>query len=281
MKVERIPVGDVTLEVRLAGPADGPPLLLLHGFPECWWAWRNQFDRLVAAGYRLIVPHQRGYGQSDKPKGIHSYRLDLLIADLAGLLDALGYRKVRVAAHDWGAIVGWWLAHHRPDLVARQVLLSGPHPDVLRRAIRRPPQMFKSWYIWSFQAPWIPEFVVGNRRLKTLEWIVDTGVYPYPPDDIAVFRTQWAIPGTVHAQVNWYRALLRSKNAPPPPGPIKPPTLVLWGAADKALGTETAEQSAALCDDGRVEVIPGVGHWLPHEAPDVVTDRLLTFFGET
>src|SRR5687768_7044088 len=96
IEVERIAVSDVTLEVRFAGPADGPPLLLLHGFPECWWAWRHQIEPLVAAGYRLILPHQRGYGHSDKPKGVDAYRLDLLIGDLARLLDVLGYEKVRL-----------------------------------------------------------------------------------------------------------------------------------------------------------------------------------------
>jgi pimeloyl-ACP methyl ester carboxylesterase len=272
-------VGDITLEVYLAGRADGPPLLLLHGFPECWWAWRHQIEPLVAAGYRLIIPNQRGYGHSDKPHGIDSYRLDLLIADLANLIETLGYDNVCVAAHDWGAIVAWWLSHQRPDLVTAQVLMSGPHPDVLRRAIFHPPQTFKSWYIFCFQPPLVPEWVVGNRRLKTLEWIVDTGVYPYPPEDIEVFRTQsWEVPGTVHATINYYRALLRSHNAAPAPGLIRPRTLILWGAEDKALGGETATQSAAMCDDAILQVIPGVGHWLPHEAAAVVTNRLLSFF---
>src|SRR3954454_11575687 len=280
VEVKRIAVGDVTLEVRFAGPVDGPPLLLLHGFPECWWAWRRQIGPLAEAGHRLIIPDQRGYGHSDKPRGIGAYRLDLLIQDLALLVEALGYTSVQVGAHDWGAIVAWWLSHHRPELVAQQVLMSGPHPDVLRRAIRRPPQMFKSWYIFGFQPPWIPEWIVSSRRLNTLEWIIDTGVYPYPPEDVAMFHSlSWDIPGTVPAAINWYRALLQCRNASPPTGPIRPPTLVLWGSSDRALGIETAAHSAELCADSRVEVIPGVGHWLPYEAAAVVTDRLLEFLG--
>ncbi|MDP2317651.1 MAG: alpha/beta hydrolase [Pseudomonadota bacterium] len=279
IEVRRIAVGDVTLEVRFAGPVDGPPVLCLHGFPQCWWAWRQQVEPLVAAGYRLILPNQRGYGASDKPAGIASYRLDVLVADLVGLLDALGIDRVRVVAHDWGGLVAWWFAHTQPARVERQVILSAPHPTPFLHAMRRPPQVFKSWYIYYFQLPWLPDWAVGNRTLRTLEYVVQTGLVKYPEADLDVFRAHWAQPGTVTAMLNWYRAFLQQDNAPPPPGPIQPRTLVLWGVADAALGTELAHASAALCADATVEIIPGAGHWIPHEAPDFVNDRLLTFLG--
>ncbi len=126
----RLDAGDVTLHVVQAGPADGPPIVLLHGFPEFWYAWQGVIAPLTQAGFRVILPDQRGYGDSDKPRDIEAYRIDRLGDDIAGLIAALGYESAFVVAHDWGGGVAWNLAIRHPERVRKLAILDTPHPDV-------------------------------------------------------------------------------------------------------------------------------------------------------
>src|SRR5207253_9158857 len=130
-------------------PENGPLVILLHGFPEFWYGWRAQIDFLVGAGYRVIVPDQRGYNVSDKPKSIAAYNLDLLAKDVIGLIDAAGRERATVIGHDWGAAVAWWTAIKYPDRLDKLVILNVPHPIVTRRALQGSlKQMRKSWYMF-------------------------------------------------------------------------------------------------------------------------------------
>jgi len=154
----------VRLHVVEAGPEDGPLVLLLHGFPEFWYGWHRQIAPLAAAGFRVAVPDQRGYGLSDKPKKIRAYNLDDLALDIVGLIDALGREKAHVAAHDWGGAVGWWLALKHAERLERLALLNIPHPLVLERALwRSAKQRKKSSYMFWFQLPWLPEYALRRN----------------------------------------------------------------------------------------------------------------------
>lgn len=160
-------VDGLRLHVMLAGPADGPLVVLLHGFPEFWYGWRKQIAPLAEAGFRVMAPDQRGYNTSDKPAGVSAYRLDALASDVVGLMDAVGRESAVIIGHDWGAAVGWWTALRYPRRIARLAVLNVPHPVVLLEHLRRDfRQMLKSSYMAAFQIPALPEALmrIGGGR---------------------------------------------------------------------------------------------------------------------
>lgn len=154
----KIVTNGVRLHVVQTGPQDAPLVILLHGFPEFWYGWRQQIPALAAAGLQVWAPDQRGYNESDKPVGVGAYRIDELVADVVGLIDASGLRRASLVGHDWGAAVAWWVALTAPERLERLVILNGPHPSVMRRHLTRSVrQLLRSWYIFGFQVPWVPE----------------------------------------------------------------------------------------------------------------------------
>jgi pimeloyl-ACP methyl ester carboxylesterase len=266
----------VRLHVVRAGPADGPPVLLLHGFPEFWYGWQPVAERLADAGYRVLVPDQRGYNESEKPSGVGAYRLPTLAADAAGLLDAVGAESAHVVGHDWGAAVAWWLALDHPDRARTLAALNVPHPTVMERTLRRSwDQRRRSWYFAAFQVPRVPELAAkaGNYRLFERSLRESSRPGTFDDADIERYRAAWDKPGALTAMVNWYRAVARY---PPPErtDPVDPPTLVLWGARDRFLRTSMAKESVAYCRDGRAVLLDDATHWLHHEFPDRVADHL-------
>lgn len=267
------------LHVVEAGPPGGPPAVLLHGFPELWYGWRRQIGPLAGAGFRVLVPDQRGYGTSDKPPGVAAYRVDALAADVAGLLDALGLGEAAIVGHDWGAVVAWWLALARPERVSRLAVLNVPHPAVMRRhLLSSPRQMLRSWYVFFFQLPGLPERFLARDGFASLARAVRGGRRGTCTDeDLAVYREAWAQPGALTGMVNWYRAALRTGGRRLPRRRVGVETLLLWGARDRFLGREMAEPSVALCDRGRLEVLESATHWVQHDEADVVNDRLVRF----
>jgi len=267
------------LHVVEAGPPSGPPVVLLHGFPELWYGWRKQLVPLAEAGFRVIVPDQRGYNTSDKPRGVAAYRIETLAEDVVGLLAAAGLERAAIVGHDWGAVVAWWLALAHPERVSRLAILNVPHPAVMRRhLLSSPRQMLRSWYVFFFQVPGLPERFLARDGFANLARAVRGGRRGTCTDeDLAVYVAAWTQPGALTAMVNWYRAALRSKGRRLPRLRVSVPTLLLWGARDRFLGREMAEPSAALCDDGRLEIFDGATHWLQHDEPDAVNDRLVRF----
>ena len=160
-----VEVGDVKLHVVMAGPEDGEPVLLLHGFPEFWYAWRGPAAVLARAGFRVIMPDQRGYNLSDKPGDVSSYRVDRLVGDVVGLIDALGYDRVALAVQDWGGAVGWRAVIEHPDRISRFAVIDAFHPLAQGEA----DESTISWYRTFLQIPWLPGYTarLGNWRLLT------------------------------------------------------------------------------------------------------------------
>lgn len=273
----RIRAGEVTLNVAEAGPADGPPVILLHGFPEAWFGWRAQIGPLAGAGYRVIAPDQRGYNLSDKPAGVDAYRLDTLAADVLALADAVGARTFSLVGHDWGASVAWWLATIAPERIERLAILNAPHPAIWRREMSKDPeQKAKSRYVRMLRIPLLPELMVRAGGYKGLS---DAFKQSSRPDsfDLAAYRAAWKQPGALTATLNWYRALFRQPLPVPAAGSLKPPTLVLWGDQDAFARPELAELSAALCAKAEVRHFPDASHWLAHDEPDAVAAALVDF----
>ena len=274
--------GDLRLHAVLAGPEDGPLALLLHGFPECWYAWRHQIPALARAGYRVVAPDQRGYNLSDKPRGVASYQIDHLTADIVALIHSLGRARATLVAHDWGGAVAWRTAMDYPEAVERLVVMNAPHPVALAKALKDDPaQRLKSWYMFAFQAPWLPEALLGlwppaTARLTFRGTAVRRDAFSAA--DLAVMAAALAQPGALRAMIHWYRAGFRYRPARRTQV-IEAPTLVLWAEDDFALGKPLTYGLERWVAELEIHYIPGCGHWVQNEAPGEVNGRLLGFLG--
>jgi pimeloyl-ACP methyl ester carboxylesterase len=276
----QIPTNGIRLHVVQTGPATGPLVLLLHGFPEFWYGWRHQLPYLATAGYRVWAPDLRGYNFSDKPPGIAAYRLEVLAADVTGLIDAASQEKAHIVGHDWGGVVGWWIASHASHRLERAVVINAPHGAVMRQHLRqRPAQWLRSLYIGFFQLPWIPELVsrMGHWRLLVRALQQSSRPGTFTTSDLERYRQAWAQPQAYHAMLNWYRAIVRKPSGLPVYRVITLPTLLIWGAQDVFLGREMAQASIALCQEGKLAVLEEGTHWVHEEEPDRVNVLIDTF----
>lgn len=263
-----------------AGPQDGLVVLLLHGFPEFWYGWRRQIEPLAAAGFRVIVPDQRGYNLSSKPSGVAAYALTELVSDVIAIADQLGQQRIFLAGHDWGAAVAWSTALLHPRRIAKLVVLNVPHPSVMRKFLSTHPRQFlRSWYMFFFQLPWLPEalfsafhFRVGSRAL-----LRSSRPGTFSPEDLAQYRNAWSQPGALTAMINWYRALFRTR-VKFQDKTVRVPTRILWGERDDFLLTEMAHESLRYCTDAELFTFANATHWLQHEEPARVSELLIDFF---
>ena len=275
-----IETNGIKLHVVQAGPQSGVPVILLHGFPEFWYGWRKQIPALVGEGCRVIVPDQRGYNLSDKPRGIKSYLVNELVKDVVGLIDALGYEKVNLAGHDWGASVAWTLAHKHPERLHRLGILNAPHPAVMRRFLQRDPdQLRRSWYVFLFQLPWLPEAGMRRKNWRGAELALRGSgrIHTFTKEDIGKYKEAWSQPGAMTAMINWYRAALRYPSWIPKDARIKVPTLMMWGMKDFALSHRMARPSMDYVDEGNLILFPEATHWVQHDAAEEVNHYLIDF----
>ena len=278
-----IRAGDLEFHAVVAGPEDGPLALLLHGFPECWYSWRHQIPVLVEAGYRVVAPDQRGYNLSDKPQGVKQYQIDRLTGDIGALIRALGRERAVLVAHDWGGVVAWRFAIDHPEAVDRLVVMNAPHPVTFFEALKSDrSQQQKSWYMFAFQLPWLPEVLLmlspaASARL----FFRGTAVCPqaFTDADLEVMAAAMAQPGAMRCMLNWYRAAFRFRAASRS-RLIEAPTLLIWAEDDVALGKSLASGLEPWVPDLRVHYIPNCGHWVQNEAPDEVNERMLAFLRE-
>ena len=277
-------INGMALHVVLAGPTSGKPLILLHGFPEFWFAWRRQIDHFVSSGYRVIIPDQRGYNLSEKPAGIASYSIDLLTKDVVGILDTVANSKAFVVGHDWGAAVTWYLAARYSDRVDRAAMLSVPHPRVfIRNLIMNPAQLRRSWYMFFFHLPWLPEFILRRRDWALLVRVLRNTSPPgvFSNSDLERYKESWARKDALTGMLNWYRATLRlplKLALDPKASRVRVPALLIWGKNDQFVGEAMARESLQYCDDGHLEMLESATHWVQHEQPRQVNTLLSQFF---
>jgi pimeloyl-ACP methyl ester carboxylesterase len=281
MNHQRVITNGINLNVVQDGPATGQLVILLHGFPEYWYGWRNQIPHLASAGYHVWAPDQRGYNLSDKPEGIAAYSLDDLAADVVGLMDAAGREKAFIVGHDWGAAVAWWVAAKYPSRLDRMVILNGPHGAVLTRQLRRSfSQMRKSWYMFFFQLPRLPEAFLRRANWRWLAQTLTSSSRPgtFSNDDLDEYRQAWSQPHALTSMINWYRSVMQKPPMPPKGRRVSVPTLLIWGADDKFLGRELAQPSIDLCDDGNLIFLEEATHWVQHEEAQQVNELIDAFF---
>ena len=270
----------VLLHTVADGPKDGPVVVLLHGFPEFWYGWRKQIGPLAGAGFRVIVPDQRGYNLSSKPCSVAAYALTELVSDVIAIADQLGQEKIFLAGHDWGAAVAWSTALLHPQRVAKLVVLNVPHPSVMRKFLsKHPRQILRSWYLFLFQLPWLPEaFFSGlNFRAGARALLRSSRPGTFSLEDLSRYRAAWSQPGAVTAMINWYRALFRT-HVKFPDKTMHVPTRILWGERDAFLLTEMAQESLDYCTSAELFTFANATHWLQHEEPNRVSELLIEFF---
>jgi pimeloyl-ACP methyl ester carboxylesterase len=272
----------VAIHAVAAGPADGPLVVLLHGFPEFWYGWRHQILPIAEAGFRVVAPDQRGYNRSDKPEGVPAYHLDELAADVAGLIDACGHQAADVVGHDWGGVVAWWTALKHPGRVRRLVVLNAPHPIAMQKFARKNwRQLWRSRYIGFFQVPRLPERYLSLAGFAPLRRALTGSAPPgiFGSADLSAYRQTWSQPGALTAMLNWYRAMLKFRTSGTDLR-VRQKTLILWGERDDFLESGLAAASARFCDDARVLLIERGSHWIQHERPRRVNAEILAFLGE-
>ncbi len=262
-----------TFEVAQAG--EGKKLALcLHGFPELHYSWRFQIPLLAEQGYRVWTPNMRGYGGSSKPDSVRDYALDHLCADVAALIDASGAEEVTLIAHDWGAIVAWAFAIQQIRPLKRLVIMNVPHPMVGRREIRHWRQLKRSWYIFFFQIPWLPEFLISRGGGKAIKGAFSNMARDQSnfPDEALEFYAKAAMrPGSLTAMLNYYRALLRHGDTVDVEDKMLDiPTLMIWGEEDSALNIKCTEGTEQWVPNLELHRLPGVSHWVQQEAPEKV-----------
>lgn len=274
-----VDVNGLALHVVEAGPVDGRPVMMLHGFPEFWWAWRKQIDALAEAGFRVIAPDMRGYNLSDAPQQIEDYALDTLAADVAGVATALGHDRFDLVAHDWGAVVAWWTAVKYPGRVSRMVVMDGPHPDVWDEARRHLTQALRSTYAMFFQLPWLPEATLSAFDFAGLRKMMSgtAAEGTFSDEDLDRYVEAWDRPDRLTAMLNYYRAFRQRESGKG--NRVTVPTLILWGSEDSAVEERVARASLEQCDDCRLEVLEGASHWLHLEQPVRVNQLILSHLG--
>ncbi len=267
-------VNGVQLHVVAAGDPDAPLVVLLHGHPDFWYGWRDQIGPLVEAGFRVVVPDQRGCNLSDAPGGIDAYRQSVLTADVCELIRSEGRESAHVVGHDFGGFVAWNVALRRPSFVDRLGICNVPHPTAYRETLRSSlRQIARSWYVWFYQVPRLPEWVLRRNDMANMVDALELTSNPgtFDAETVDRYKAAWSHTG-IGPRIRWYRGFRRSE--PPSRTTVTQPTLVCWGKDDIALHPSMAEASVDYCENGRLRTFPDASHWV-HLEREAVTDALV------
>ncbi|WP_030434540.1 alpha/beta fold hydrolase [Actinoplanes subtropicus] len=257
------------------GPADAETVVLLHGFPQSARSWSGVSRRLVAAGYRVLAPEQRGYAPQARPRSRRAYRLHELVADVVALIDAAGADRVHLVGHDWGGGVAWMVAATRPDRLRTLTAVSAPHPRALVTAMRSSPQVLQAWHVLFFQLPWLPEAAFRARGGRLAVALLQHSGLDEREARAYVERLT-ADPGALSAALRWYRALPLDVSTGRAAGAITVPTTYVWSTGDVALGRRAAELTGRwVTGPYDFKVLDGVSHWIPEQVPEELADCIL------
>ncbi|AII09731.1 alpha/beta fold hydrolase [Rhodococcus opacus] len=272
-----ITLGDLTFDVTISGSADGAPVVLLHGFPESAASWEPVSALLNESGLRTYAPNQRGYSPGARPDGVDSYRIDHLVADVVGLLDALGLDSAHLVGHDWGAAVAWVVAARHPDRITSLTAVSVPHPGAFGWALREDAdQKERSSYIRLLRMEGKAERVLLDDNARSLRAMFGDVVAPALVDRHVALLSE---PGALTAALNWYRAMTSDFAETPA---VTVPTTYVWSTGDQALGRAGAERCGEFVDAPyEFVVLDDATHWVPEQRPDALADAILTRAGTT
>lgn len=274
MPTKMLTLGDYRFQVTDEG--SGPVVLMLHGFPDSARLWRNQIPALVKAGYRVIAPDQRGFGESDKPQEVEAYAIPEVLGDITALLDHFELDRVRLVSHDWGAAVGWSLAALHPERVSQHAALSVGHITSLWEA--GIVQRRLAWYMLVFMRQGLAEDIITRKN-----WEFFRDLWGHHPELDTSWIPDLSRPGALTAALNWYRANMDldtwSEDGWEMPR-ISVSTMGVWSSGDNYL-TETQMMGSFAYMDApwRYERVEGASHWLMLDRPEAINSLLLDFFG--
>lgn len=273
METHQIAASGFTFTAFVAGPKDGVPVLLLHGFPQSRHAWTAQIDVLAGAGFRCIAPDQRGYSPGARPPATEDYAADAIVGDALAIMDAMNAPRFHLVGHDWGGQIAWMTAIRAPQRIVTLSVLSRPHPAAFAEAWANDPEQPKrSGHHKSLLQP---ETIASLRagELEALRQMFRAQGVPAPNAERYI-RTL-AEPGALEAAIEWYRAAAVQLRTPMPP--VTVPTLFVWGDKDSTVGRYAAEATARFVDAPYAFLpIAGAGHFLTDQVPDPVNAALLT-----
>jgi pimeloyl-ACP methyl ester carboxylesterase len=277
-----VTVNDINLHCVTQG--EGDLVILLHGFPEFWYSWRHQIPSL-ARRFKVVAPDMRGYNLSDKPEGVEAYSASNLTSDVHGLITAFGYERAHVVSHDWGGAVAWMFSIMYPDSLDKLVVMNAPHPAVFMRNLRsNPRQVMRSWYMFFFQIPGLPELAIRSFDYAALKqffrgWAIRKDAFS--DEDIEQLVKAASQPGALTGGINYYRAMMRNlgKSSDLTGFPkINRPTLLIWAENDRALGKELTYGMEPYFSDGlTIKYISNCSHWVQQEQPLLVNEFLDEF----
>jgi len=259
---------------------EGPLIVLLHGFPEFWYSWRFQIPFLAEHGYTVVAPDLRGYNDTDKPhKG---YDIPSLLRDIKGLIKGLGQSEAIIVGHDWGGVLAWAFALNYPDMTGHLIVMNAPHPAAMMREMRTLKQLRRSWYVFAFQIPWLPEYMLGRKHANEIGKMLRRAALQksaFPREVTAKYQEAMGKPGAIKAAISYYRQLFwrlpfsfKSYELR-----INTPTLLIWGEQDIALGIELTTGLERWVNDIQIKRIPDSGHWVQQEQPEKVNQYMLEF----
>ena len=284
IKTEFVEANQMRIEVDMCG--DGDKLALcLHGFPEHSVSWRYQLPMLADLGYKAWAPNMRGYGNTSVPAFLEDYSLENLMADVAALIDAAECEEVVLIAHDWGAVIAWYFAIRQIRPLTKLIICNVPHPVPAQKAFGKGfAQLKKSWYIFFFQLPRLPELMMKMRKGRGMGQLIKDSAYcpeNFSDDVIDLYNENGARPANLTGMVNYYRALVRggggSRQRDLGFPIIETPTLMLWGEDDMALTKETTYGTEDVVKDFTIRYLPRISHWVQQDAPDEVNAMMSAF----
>ncbi|MGB3536268.1 MAG: alpha/beta hydrolase [Microcoleaceae cyanobacterium] len=277
---EYIQTNGVTLHYVTQG--EGPLMLMLHGFPEFWYSWRHQIPEF-AKDYKVVALDLRGYNHSEKPQDISAYQMKELVADVEGVITGLGYESCVLVAHDWGGAIAWCFAYAYPELLEKLIVMNLPHPAKFANGLWTIEQLQKSWYIFLFQLPILPELLFQANDYQAIassfvEMAIDKTAFTQA--DINAYKDAAAKRGALTAMINYYRNIFQGVFNPDKTqewGMLNVPTLMIWGEEDAALGKELTYGTDEYVNDLEIRYIPNCSHWVQQEQPELVNQYMREF----
>ena len=266
------------IKLHFVTQGEGKLMLMLHGFPEFWYSWRHQIPEF-AKDYKVVALDLRGYNKSDKPQDKSAYRIDELVKDVEGVILGLGYNSCVLVGHDWGGLISWYFAHSHPEMLERLIVMNIPHPAKFRQGFQTPQQLLRSWYIFFFQLPWLPEIFLQAWDYKLIDRIFTNMAInksAFTSDDIEAFKNAAARRGALTAMVNYYRNLF-TNILKQDWSLLQVPTLMIWGEEDRALGKELTYETQTYVSNFQIHYIPNCSHWVQQEKPELVNQYMRSF----
>ncbi len=280
---EYITTNGITLHYVTQG--EGPLMLMLHGFPEFWYSWRHQISEF-SQDYKVVAVDLRGYNDSDKPKDLSAYSMRELIQDVRGVIAGLGYDHCTLVAHDWGGVIAWNFAYTYPEMVEKLIVMNIPHPAKFVDGLWTIDQLQKSWYIFFFQLPFLPELLFQSDDYRAISSaFIDMAIdkSAFTTQDLEAYKDAAAKRGALTAMINYYRNIFPEFLNPqdrPQWGLLTVPTLMIWGENDTALGKELTYGTEEYVQNFQIFYIPNCSHWVQQEKPELVNKYMRDFLSD-